>query len=76
MAEFSPQIVSPDQGYLASTHKGEDSSKAKSVEFQLVSGDHKVVKNPPQNAKTTIAGEIIEVLEVVVEPPQIDLTSA
>ncbi|GFZ14587.1 hypothetical protein Acr_24g0007770 [Actinidia rufa] len=44
--------------------------------FQPKPGDHEVNRKPPQNTKTTVAGEISKVLEVVVEPPQIDLTSA
>ena len=33
------------------------------------------MKKPPQNVKATIAGEIYEVLEVNVEPPQIDIST-
>ena len=41
---------------------------------RLVPGE--VIREPPQDAKTMAAGETTEVPEVIVEPPQIDPTSA
>ena len=76
MAEFSPRTVSPEQGCLAFSHRGPESSRAKSVRIKSALGNHKVVKEPPQSVEATINGEIIEVPSVNVEPPQINLTLA
>ncbi|GFS31591.1 hypothetical protein Acr_00g0018250 [Actinidia rufa] len=43
------------QGCLAYALKRKENLEAKSIEFQPVAGDHEVIKEPPQNAKTVIA---------------------
>ena len=64
VVEFLPRTMSPEQGCLASAHKGEESLGAKSVGIQSAQGDHEAIKEPPRNAETTITEEITQVLEV------------
>ena len=65
------QAVSPEQGCLASAHKEQESSEAGSSESQSVPEGLEVI----QKAETTAIDEMTGVPKVV-EPPQIDPTSA
>ena len=67
--EFSPWTVSPEQGCLASAHKGVESSGAKSFGIKLAPEGHEVIKEPPQSAEATITGEVTEDPEVNIESP-------
>ncbi|GFY99310.1 uridine kinase-like 4 [Actinidia rufa] len=60
-----------EQGCLASAHKGEESSEAKSAEFQLVPEDHEAIRESPQNAKTTVTGGIFKVPEAQIGGKQL-----
>ena len=75
MAEFSPQVMNPEQGGLVFTHREGESSEAGSSKNQSILGGPKVTKESLQNTKTTVVGEISGDLEIT-EPPQIDPTSA
>ena len=48
----------------------------KSIKTKTTLEDLKVLKESPRDAEVTVAGEIIEVLDVHIEPSQIDLSSA
>ena len=76
MAEFPPRAISPKQGSLESTHRGEESSGVKSIGIQSAQEDNEVIKEPPQSVKVTIAKKITKVPRVNVKPPQVNLTSA
>ena len=68
--------MSPEKGCLASTHREEESSVEKSIKTKSALEVLKVIKELPQDAQVTIAGEITEVPDVGIEPPQIDLSLA
>ena len=65
VAEFSSQVVSLEQACLASTHEERKNSYPGSFEIQLVSGVPEVVQEPPQDAKTVAAREMIEAPEII-----------
>ena len=80
VAEFSPRDVSPEQGSLASTHKREESSGAKSAvtqptKKQSTRENHEAIKEPSTIAEAANTEEITEVPEVIIEPPQVDPNS-
>ncbi|GFZ19811.1 hypothetical protein Acr_28g0005160 [Actinidia rufa] len=76
MVKFLPKAVSPEQGCLVSTHRGEESSEAVSSVIQSIPVDKEVIQEPPQHLETTASGEIFDVPEVIEESPQIGPTSA
>ncbi|GFS40881.1 hypothetical protein Acr_00g0071010 [Actinidia rufa] len=73
--KFSPQVVSQEQGCLASIHRREESLKAMLFESQPELGGHEVIREPPQVTKTTANGKATRGPEVT-EPPQIYPNSA
>ncbi|GFZ19911.1 hypothetical protein Acr_28g0006160 [Actinidia rufa] len=76
VVKFLPKAVSPEQGCLMSTHRGEESSEAVSSVIQSIPVDKEVIQEPPQHLETTASSEIFDVPEVIEESPQIDPTSA
>ncbi|GFS36525.1 hypothetical protein Acr_00g0046500 [Actinidia rufa] len=51
--------------------RGESSEEGPPA-IQSIPGDQEVIQGPPQNAETTVGGDISGVPEVISEPPQID----
>ena len=74
IAKFSPWVVSPKQENLASAHRREESLEAKLFETQpnetqSAKEKNEPIKEPSTILKATKIEKIVEVLEVVIEPP-------
>ena len=44
VTEFLPQTISLEQGFLASAHRGEENTEAKSIGIELAPKGHKIIK--------------------------------
>ena len=75
VVEFSPRAVSLERGCLVSTYREGKSLEVGSSEIQSVLRDPEVIQEPPQSTEMTGVGKMFGVPEVIVKPPQIDLTS-
>ena len=73
-AEFLSRVVSPRQENLLSAHRREESSGAKPAETQpdetqSAHKNHETIKKPSTIPRESNIDKIIEVPEVIIEPP-------